>query len=179
MESRAIASVVNHVDISCSEVMKHHVSDECLALCNIDSTFRKTQKSKLLHKLAQQPFNVHSYTAYVDMGILWWLTSLTTEEREKGWWSPYSWGDYTSEVASMLLACHANSSIIICINYPYDYSESIKDDKWDLRIQGQSHVPKVFMKTSGDTFPSARKFKTRQPHTKQKNACPPVHQYTR
>lgn len=59
----------------------------------------------------------------------------------------------------MILARHVNATTIICINDPYDYKESIKDDERELRIQGQGHIPNVFMK-SGDTFPSACKFKT-------------------
>ena len=163
MESKALASVVNLVDISgmllLSEVMKHRVSDECLALFNVNGTFRKTQKSKLLQKLTQQPLEVRSYTALVDMGMIWRLASPAAEDREKGDGSPYTWGDYTSKIASIILARHVNATIIICINDPYDYSESIKDNERELRIQGQGHIPNVFMK-SGDMFPSARKFKT-------------------
>ena len=130
MESKALASVVNLVDISgmllLSEVMKHRVSDECLALFNVNGTFRKTQKSKLLQKLTQQPLDVRSYTALVDMGMIWRLASPTAEDREKGDGSPYTWGDYTSKIASIILARHVNATIIICINDPYDYSESIR-----------------------------------------------------
>ena len=55
MESRALASVVNLVEVSgllLPELMKHRVSEECLTLFNANGTFRKTQKSKLLQKLA-------------------------------------------------------------------------------------------------------------------------------
>ena len=71
MENRALASVVNLVDVSgllsLPELMKHRVSEECLTLFNANGTFRKTQKSKLLQKLALQPLDVNSYTALVDM----------------------------------------------------------------------------------------------------------------
>ena len=54
MENRALASVVNLVDVSgllsLPELMKHRVSEECLTLFNANGTFRKTQKSKLLQK---------------------------------------------------------------------------------------------------------------------------------
>ncbi len=47
-ESRALAAVVNLVDISgllsLSEVMKHRLTEECLTLFNVNGTFRKTQK---------------------------------------------------------------------------------------------------------------------------------------
>ena len=54
MESRALASVVNFVDVSgllLPEFMKHRVSEECLTLFNAHGTFRKTQKSKHLHEV--------------------------------------------------------------------------------------------------------------------------------
>ena len=139
--------------------MKHRLTEECLTLFNVNGTFRKTQKSKLLQKLAQQSHDVQSYTALVDMGMIWRLASPTAEDREKGDGSPYTWGNYTNKIASMILARHVDATTIICINDPYDYTESIKDDERELRIQGQNHIPNVFMK-SDDQFPSAREFKT-------------------
>ena len=58
MESRALAAVVNLVDISgllsLSEVLKYRLAEECLALFNVNGTFRKTQKSKLLQNGEQE-----------------------------------------------------------------------------------------------------------------------------
>ncbi|MES9882370.1 MAG: hypothetical protein ABW185_15975 [Sedimenticola sp.] len=163
MESRALTSVVNIVDVSglvpLSEVLKHRVTDECLTLFHVNGTLRKTQKSKLLQKLTQQPLDVPSYTALVDMGMIWRSATPTAEDREKGDGSAYTWGDYGNKVSSMVLTRHADATTIICVNDPYDHTESIKDDERELRIQGQGHVPNVFMK-SGDKFPSAREFKT-------------------
>ncbi len=59
----------------------------------------------------------------------------------------------------MILARHVNASTIICIHNPYDCTVSIKDDERELHIQGQGHIPNVFMK-SDDQFPSPRVFKT-------------------
>ena len=78
---------------------------------------------------------------------------------EEGDGSPYTWGDYTNKIASMILARHVDATTICCINDSYDYTESIKDDEQELHIQGQGHIPNVFMK-SHDQFPSAREFKT-------------------
>ncbi len=62
MESWALAAVVNLVDISgllsLSEVMKHHLTEECLTLFNVNGTFRKTHKSKLLLQLLIREFPV-------------------------------------------------------------------------------------------------------------------------
>ena len=163
MESRALASVVNLVDVSgllsLPELMKHRVSEESLTLFNANGTFRKTQKSKLLQKLVLQPLDVNSYTALVDMGIMWRLASPTAEERVKNDGSPYTWGDYANKIGSVILSRHVNATTIICINDPYDYAESIKDDERELRIQGQGPIPNVYMKST-DLFPMACKFKT-------------------
>ena len=73
-----------------------------------------------------QPLHVNSYTALVDMGMIWHLASPTAEERVKSDGSRYTWGDYTEKIVSFLLARHVNATTIICINDPYDYAESIK-----------------------------------------------------
>ena len=162
MESRVLASVVNLVDVSgllLPELMKHRVSEECLTLFNANGTFRKTQKSKLLQKLALQPLDVNSYVALVDMGMMWHLASPTAEERVKSDGSPCTWGDNTNKTGSVILECHVNATTIICINDPYDYAESIKDDERELHIQGQGPILNVYMKPA-DLFPTACNFKT-------------------
>ena len=163
MESRALASVVNLVDVggllSLPELMKHRISEDCLTLFNANGTFRKIQKSELLQKLTMQLLDVNSYTALVDMGMIWCLASPTAEERVKSDGSPYTWGDYTEKIVSILVARHVGATTIICINDPYDYAESIKDDERQLRIQGQGPIPNVYMKPA-DLFPTNCKFKT-------------------
>ena len=59
----------------------------------------------------------------------------------------------------MILARHVNATTIICINDPYDYAESIKDDERELCIQGQGPIPNVNMKPA-DLFPTTCNFKT-------------------
>ena len=78
------------------------------------------------------------------MGMIWRLASPTAEERVKSDGSPYTWGDYTEKIVSILLARHVSATTIICINDPYDYAESIKDDEHQLRIQGQGPIPNVY-----------------------------------
>ena len=95
----------------------------------------------------------------VDMGMMWRFATPTAEERDKGDSSPYTWDDYTHKIVSMVLARHADATTIICVNDPYNKTESIKDDELGLRIQGKDHISNVFMK-SGDEFPSANDFKT-------------------
>jgi len=128
--------------------MKHRISEECLTLFNANGTFRKTQKSKLVQKLVLQPIGVDSYTALVDMCMIWHLASPITEERVKSDGSQYTWGDYTDKIVSMILPRHTNATTIICVNDPYDYAESIKDDERQLHIQGQGSIPNVYYEAS-------------------------------
>ena len=147
MESKALASVVNLVDvsglISLTDVMKYRITGECLTLFNVNGSFRKTQKSKLRQKMVQEPTAVPSYTALVDMGMIWRLASPTMDDREKPDGSYYTWGDYTKKIVSMLLARHEDATTIICINDPYDCTESIKDDERESCFQGRGHIPNV------------------------------------
>ena len=48
----------------------------------------------------------------------------------------------------MLLARHADATTIICINDPYDCTESIKGDERESRIQGRGYIPNVYMKST-------------------------------
>ena len=83
--------------------------------------------------------------------------------------SPYTWGDYTEKIVSTLLARHVSATTIICINDPYDYAESIKDDERQLRIQGQGPIPNVYIKPA-DLFPTNCKSKL----SSQRNHIPSV-----
>ena len=93
------------------------------------------------------------------MGMMWHLASPTAEERVKSDGSPYTWGDYTNKIGSVILARHVNATTIMCINDPYDYAECIKDDERELRIQGQGPIRNVYMKPA-DLFSTACNFKT-------------------
>ena len=157
MENKTLASVVNLVDvsglISPADLVKYRITEECLTLFNVNASSRWTQK------LVQQPIAVPFYTALVDMRMIWHLASPTIDDREKPNGSSYMWIDYTKKVISMLLVWHVDTSTIIWINDPYDRTESIKDDERELRIQGQGHIPNVYMKST-DKSSSIRDFKT-------------------
>ncbi|XP_028404399.1 uncharacterized protein LOC114527028 [Dendronephthya gigantea] len=163
MENQALASVVNLVDvsglISLCDVMKYRITEECLTLFHVNGTFRKTQKSKILQKLIERPVTLTSYTALIDMGMIWRLATPTAEERDKADGSDYTWNDYANKVVNIIVTRHVASTTIICINDPYDRAESIKDDEHELRTQKQAYIPNVFIKL-GDKFPSAKKFQT-------------------
>ena len=60
--------------------------------------------------------------------MIWRLAPPTAEKRVKSNGSPYTWGDYTEKIVSILLARHVSATTVICTNDSYDYAESIKDD---------------------------------------------------
>ena len=74
-----------------------------------------------------------SNTALLDMGMMWHLASPPADERVKSDGSPFSWGDYTDKIVS-ILALYVSTTSIICLNGPYDYAEFIKDDECQLCI---------------------------------------------
>ena len=88
MERDAMASVLGIVDSSgtlkLEDVMQHRVTPECLSIFNANGTFRKSQKSKLLQKLAMPVTpEPEVYTSVIDMGLIWRLAVPTTEDRDK------------------------------------------------------------------------------------------------
>ncbi len=100
-----------------------------------------------------------SYIALIDMGMIWRMATPSAEDRQKQDGTAYKWSDYACKVSSIMLARHESAQSIICVNDPYDATHSTKDDERDLRIQGNKHVPNIYIKLD-DQFPSAREFKT-------------------
>ena len=70
-----------------------------------------------MQKLALQPLDNYSYTALVDMGMMWRLASTTAEDRAKSDGYPYTWGNYAGKIVSMILD---SATTIICNNDSYD-----------------------------------------------------------
>ena len=88
MEHRALAAVIELVETSgaffLEEVLDHRVTDECLPIFNVNGTFRKIQKSKLLKCMDYSEVEAPvRYTAIVDMGFIWRLATPTKEDHEK------------------------------------------------------------------------------------------------
>ena len=140
MEQTALKAVINLVEVSelvnLPELLEHRVVEECLALFNSNRTYRKTQKSKLIQKLSLKAVVLQeSYTAIIDMGMIWRMATPSLEDRQKQDGTPYKWSDYVHKVSSIILARHSNAHSIICVNDPYDAPYSTKDDERDLRVQ--------------------------------------------
>lgn len=161
MQSKAFASVIKLVeandDLKMEELMHHRVTDECLSIFNANGTMRKTQKSKLQEKLTMTSIPYRDiYTSIVDMGLIWRLSTPTTEDREKADGTKFTWGDYSEKLVNFVLSRHTNAERIILVNDSYEHDFSIKDSERQQRQRNQP-IRNVFMK-SKDQFPSCRDF---------------------
>jgi len=87
------------------------------------------------------------------------MATPTAEDRQTDDGTSYKWSHYVHKVSSIIFTRHHSADRIICVNDPYDAAYSTKDDERDLRVQGEAHIPNVYMKL-GDSFPSATSFKT-------------------
>ena len=94
--------------------------DECVALFNSNSTYRKSQKSKLIRYCHCNLYIYRSpiYTALIKMGMIWRMTTPSAEDRQKQDGTSYKWSDYVHKVASIILGRHANAERIICVKWP-------------------------------------------------------------
>jgi len=96
MEQNALRAVINLVEdsqlVNLSELLEHRVIGECLALFNCNGTYQKTQKSKLIQKLFLQPVSLQeSYTALVDMGMIWRMATPSPENHQTQDGNSYKW----------------------------------------------------------------------------------------
>ena len=150
MEKQALSAVVELVEIAgafkLEDILKHRVTEESLAIFNVNGTMRKCQKSKLIKSLTlnniSQP---NDYTALVDMGLIWQLATPTTENKEKADGSLYTWEDYADKVFKLILERHPNAKRLILINDTYKAPYSIKDSERLIR-SGSKPVKNEFMK---------------------------------
>jgi len=81
---------------------------------------------------------MESYTALVDMGIIWRMATPSPEDCQTQ--DGTSVLDYFHKVTSIIFVHHNNAQCIICVNDPYTEIPT-KDDEQDLRVQGKVHVP--------------------------------------
>ena len=94
------------------------------------------------------------------MGYIWRLATPRSEDKESLHRDglDYTWGDYTSKVASLIFARHQNASKVFCVNDIYDQDYNIKDDEHERRSAKEQNIPNLYMK-SDDKFPTASRFK--------------------
>ena len=72
-------------------IFDHRITEICLAIFNTDGTMRKCQKSKLIEMLNFVEIHPLRYIAVVDMGLLWRLAIPSTDSRDKGDGTEYTW----------------------------------------------------------------------------------------
>lgn len=166
MENKAMASIITLAQtndkFTLSQVMEYRVTDECLAIFNINGTMKKVQKSKLMDKLHMQPIDMDGdmYTALVDMGFIWRLATPTAEDREKPDGTVFTWGDYANKIFSVVLSRHPHANKIVFVNDPYDLDFTIKDSERERRMINPSYTEgsrNIYMKTS-DKLPASKDF---------------------
>ena len=118
MESKALASVINLVGnsgIHLEEVFKFQITQECLSIFNVNGTFRKVQKSKLVQCLNLDNVNwPNSYIALIDMGMVLRQAIPSSDDRAKLDGSPYTWGDYANRCVNKVLERHRFAKKIVC-----------------------------------------------------------------
>ena len=99
-----------------------------------------------------------AYIALVDIGMVWRLATPSAEDQQTYDGMPYRWSNYAHKVSSIILAHDSKAHRIICVNDPYDFPHSTKEDERDLRRHGNPFVPNHYMKLD-DPFPSDKAFK--------------------
>ena len=103
MENEAMSAVISQycgTKVTLMDILQNRVTTECLSIFNTNGSMIKTQKSKLLQSFTLVPLNsneLQSYTALVDMGFFWRLCVPSSEDREKGDETKYTWYDYAKK----------------------------------------------------------------------------------
>jgi len=82
---------------------------------------------------------MESYTALVDMGMIWKMATPSPEDFQTQDGASYKWSDYFHKVTSIIFAHHNNAQRIICVNDPYTEIPT-KDDEQDLRVRYMSPI---------------------------------------
>lgn len=88
MEKSRLAAFLNHADgsdiIKLETALAGRVTEECLAMYNVNGSFRKTCKSKLLYMFNKDPITekLRNHISLVDIRLIWRFATPTPEDRE-------------------------------------------------------------------------------------------------
>ena len=76
------------------------------------------------------------------MGFFWRLCVPSSEDREKGDETKYTWRDYAIKIFSTITNQHSTATTIIFVNDPYDVIDSIKGEEHAKRnyVHGSKNV---------------------------------------
>ena len=143
------------------ENLARRLTDECLAMYYVDGSQRKPVKSNLLEylNLKETPTNSVEYSSLVDMGMIWYLSTSTSDDQEsiKRDGQKYHWHDYLEKMVSTIISRHPNAITIIFVNDRYDTPYSIKDEEHDRRAAKYIGAGNKFSKLNY-LFPSPTEF---------------------
>ena len=165
MEKHGLATLVELIEknnlIELEVLLEGRITEECLAMFNVDGSMRKTAKSKLLQSFSREPVQhiEQPSICLVDMGLIWRLATPISDDRDikTRCGRDYLWKDYLDKVCSMVFSRHTNAEKLILINDVYTGS-SIKDDEHDRRAAKETNLPNVYPKEL-DVFPTSKQFK--------------------
>eukprot|EP00112_Aurelia_sp_Birch-Aquarium-sp1_P018096 Seg4270.2 transcript_id=Seg4270.2/GoldUCD/mRNA.D3Y31 product="hypothetical protein" protein_id=Seg4270.2/GoldUCD/D3Y31 len=163
MENEAMSAVVANCcgkDVSLTTVMENRVTQECLSIFNTNGAMVKVQKSKLLEMLHFVPLSqsrLKDSLALIDMGFMWRLSTPTSEDREKGDESVFTWKDYATKMFFLITSRHPTASTIILVNDPYDLDFTIKDCEHDRRAKYTGGSKNVYIRRH-EKLPNSRDF---------------------
>ena len=88
-------------------------------LIQLQRTYKKKQKSKLIQKLSLQCVDLQEpYVALVHLDMIWKMATPTAEDRQTQDDTPYKWSDYMHKVSSIIHARHGDADCTICVNDP-------------------------------------------------------------
>ena len=113
-----VISEYSGTDVTLTDILQHRVTDECLSIFNTNGTMVKTQKSKLIQSFTFTTLDasdLNNYTAVIDMGFFWRLCIPTSEDREKGDETNFTWYDYAQKIFSCILHRHSNASTVVFV----------------------------------------------------------------
>ena len=135
IENDAMSRVISEfcgTDVTLIDILENRVIIECLAVFNSNGTMVKTQKSKLYQSFLFAPLDftdLQNYIAVPDMVFFWRLCILTSEDREKGDETKYTWTDYADKIFFTILNRHLNAKTMIFVNDPHDIIDSVKAEE--------------------------------------------------
>ena len=74
------------------------------------------QKYKILQEMHLKSVDYFKYISVIDIGLLWWLPTPSSADREKGDGTVYTWKDYADKAFEAILRTHSSISMIIDVN---------------------------------------------------------------
>ncbi len=88
---------------------------------------------------------------------MWRLSTPSSEDREKGDESVFTWRDYATKMLHLITSRHPKANIIILVNDPYDLNFTIKDCEHDRRAKYTGGSKNVYIRRN-EKLPSSHDF---------------------